>query len=268
MTLLRILLLALLPGLAWATCPPRPFTDPAAVRLGGDAVMIVTHATSTHDARFATKRGVDEAVRFARSRGIPVVYLQDDTPAQFYFMEDCAPDYQVFSAGGEVGFEVPVSHVYVVGGHLELCLAQTLSDVLLAWSKQAPRNLTLTFFMDAIYSNGKAVEESDVYYPDFRKFMSVVTYGRPGGEHWPKLSLLETMGVIQREEHELEYLKKVLPPYARTLPADYRVELTMNDSVVKVLRPSPGGWHPPTLRFRFFDSALDLEPLSGKPSTR
>lgn len=260
MTLLRILLLALLPGFTWAVCPPHGFADPDHMRLTGDAVMIVTHATSTHDARFATKRGVDEAVRYARRMGMPVIYLQDDSPPQYYFMEDCEPDYWVFSQGGEITFEIPPSNVYVVGGHLELCLAKTLNDVLETWAVQSPRNLTLTFFMDGIYSNGKAVEEGDHYYPDFQKFMSVVTHGRPGGEHWPKLSLLETMGVIVKEEHELEYLKKILPPYERTMPEEYRVELTLNDSVVKVLQPAEG-WHPPTLRFRFFDSAANLEPL-------
>jgi len=142
-------------------------------------------------------------------------------------------------------FDIRASHLYFVGGHLELCLAQVLEDVLLGWSKQPRRNLTMTFFMDAIYSNGKSVEESDVFYGDFQKFMGVVSYGRPGGEHWPKLSLLEIMGIIVKEEHELEYLKKILPHYAKTLPRNYRVELQLNDSVVKVLQAAPG-WKPPT----------------------
>jgi hypothetical protein len=217
--------------------------------------MIVTHATSSHDARFSTKRGVDEAVRFAKFHGIPVVYLQDDSPPQYYFMEDCQPDYWVYSEGGELGFEVAPSHVYVVGGHLEICLAVTLNEILYAWAKQPVRTRTITFFMDGIYSNGKAVEESDPFYDDFRRFMGVVSYGRPGGEHWPKLNLLETMGVIVREDHELGYLKKVLPQYGRTMPKDYRVEIQLNDSVAKVLQPAPG-WHPPTLRFHFVDSAV------------
>lgn len=243
--------------LAWPACPPHKLTEPEQVRLNGDAVLIVTHATSTHDARFSAKRGVDEAVRFAKRSRIPVVYLQDDTPEQFYFMEDCEPDYWVFSAGGEIKFDVPPAHVYIVGGHLELCLSATLHDVMYKWSRMAPRNLTVTYFMDAIYSNGKLVEPTEPYYRDFEKFMGVVAYRRPGGEHWPKLTLLETLGVIVREEHELEYLKKTLPRWDRTFPPSYRVELQLNDSVRKVLRPAPG-WHPPTLLFRFIDSAINL----------
>lgn len=242
---------------AWPACPPHKLSSPEQVRLNNDAVLIVTHATSTHDARFSAKRGVDEAVRFAKRSRIPVVYLQDDTPERFYFMEDCDPDYWVLSTGGEISFDVPPAHVYIVGGHLELCLSATLHDVLYKWSKMAPRNLTVTYFMDAIYSNGKLVEPTDPYYRDFEKFMGVVTYRRPGGEHWPKLTLLETLGVIVREEHELEYLKKALPRWDRTFPPSYRVELQLNDSVRKVLRHAPG-WHPPTLLFRFVDSAINL----------
>ena len=219
--------------------------------------MIVVHQSSTYDARFATKRGVDEAVRFAKSRKIPVIYLQDDTPDEFYFMEDCHPDHWVFSQGGEISFELTASHVYIVGGHLELCMSAALHDIIFQWSKRAPRNFTVTYLMDAIYSNGKMIEPGDPFFADFERFMGIVTYGRPGGEHWPKLSLLETMGIIQREDHELEYIKRILPRWDRTFPKNYRVTVQMNDSVKKVLRTAPG-WNPPTVLFRFVDSALNL----------
>lgn len=249
--------LCMLSSQALAICPPHQYTAPSRIRLQGDSVMIVTHATSTHDARFSSKRGVDEAVRFARSQRISVIYLQDDTPNEFYFMEDCDPNYWVFSQGGEIGFDVPPTHLYIAGGHLELCMSATLHDVLYNWAKKPPRNLTVTYFMDAIYSNGKLVDPSDPFYNDFQRFMGIVAYGRAGGEHWPKLNLLETMGVIIREDHELEYLKQVLPRWDTTFPAEYRVELQLNDSVKKVLRPA-NGWNPPTLLFQFVDSALGL----------
>jgi hypothetical protein len=35
----------------------------------------------------------------------------------------------VYSEDGSIKFDVAASHVYVVGGNLELCLAQTLNDV-------------------------------------------------------------------------------------------------------------------------------------------
>ena len=249
----------------WSACRQHEITKPSQVKIAGDSVMIVVHQSSTYDARFSTKRGVDEAVRFAKSKKIPVIYLQDDTPDEYYFMADCHPDYWVFSEGGEITFDVTASHVYIVGGHLELCMSTALHDILDQWAKRPPRKFTVTYFMDAIYSNGKMIDASDPFYKDFSRFMDVVTYGRPGGEHWPKLSLLETMGIIVREDHQLEYLKQILPRWDNTFGADYRVAVQMNDSVLKVLR-SAASWRPPTVLFHFVDSAANYSVLPAIPS--
>lgn len=261
MTYMRKVLLAAIGLLwfstAWAACRQHEVTPPSKLKINGEAVMIVVHQSSTYDSRFSTKRGVDEAVRFAKSSKIPVIYLQDDTPEEFYFMEDCHPDYWVFSAGGEVSFEVSASHLYIVGGHLELCMSAALHDIIYQWAKRSPRNYTITYLMDAIYSNGKMIDPSDPFYHDFDRFLNIVTYGRPGGEHWPKLSLLETMGIIRKEEHQLNYIKQILPRWDTTFPANYRIEVQLNRSVKKLLRPAEG-WHPPTVLFEFVDSALLL----------
>src|SRR5436309_15921264 len=118
-----------LPSLA--SCGAHGFADPKDLRLSSDSLMIVTHASSNDDGRIATKFGVDEAIRFSKARHIPVIYLQDERPAVRYFMEDCSPDYWVYSEDGSIKFDVAAWHVYVVGGYLELFLAQTLNDVLL-----------------------------------------------------------------------------------------------------------------------------------------
>jgi hypothetical protein len=258
-------LLSLYAGLAWSVCPPHEFSAPSQVRLAGAAVMVVVHATSTHDARFSAKRGVDEAVRFARDKGMPVIYLQDDTPDRYYYMEDCRPDHWVFSGGGEISFAVAPTQIYIVGGHLEMCMSVALHDILLQWARMLARDRSITYFMDAIYSNGKEIDPSDAFYGDFIRFLDVVTYGRPGGEHWPKLSLLETMGVVIRQDHQFEYLRQILPRWQATLPDTYRVELQMNDLPRKVLRAAEGR-SAPTLLFRFLDSALSLsDPLLRNP---
>jgi hypothetical protein len=253
---------------SYASCPEHSFTDPAQVKLNGDSVMIVTHASSNDDGRIASKFGVDEAVRYARKNRIPVIYLQDDRPADRYFMEDCTPDYWVFSKGGEIPFDITASHVYIAGGHLEMCLAVTLNDVLQKWAKNPRRNLTLSFFMDGIFSNGRDIEEKDPYYKDYMRFMQIVNYSRPAGEYFPKLTLLETMGVIVNETRQYDYLTRVLPRYDRTLPADYRVELSMSGARPKLLQPGkktadqPGS--PPVLRFAFIDSADNINYAGGE----
>lgn len=253
--------LACLPGLAAAGCTDPAFTAAQDVQLGGEVAMIVTHASAVHDARLATKRGADEALRFARERRIPVAYLQDDSPTRHYLTDDCEPDYWVRSEGGELSFEVTPPHLYILGGHLEMCLSTTLHEVLLQWARRGGHQFTVTYLMDAIYSNGKGIDETDPFFADFQRFMGVVTHGRPGGEHWPKLTLLETMGIILREDRQLAYLERILPHWERSFTADYRVELRLGeDGPLRVLQPG-AGLHAPRLRFEFVDSALELGEL-------
>jgi hypothetical protein len=218
--------------------------------------MIVTHATAKYDPRLASKRGVEEAVRFARSKHIPLVYLADrgSASAEQYFIDDCSPDYWAYSEDGEIRFDVRATHVYVVGGHLEVCLSNTLLDVLQQWSRQPGQNRVVTYFMDGIYSNGKDIGEADPYFRDYVSFMSVVTYGKPRDEQWPKLTLLETMALIVNPRRQHEYLQRTLPFYQKLLPADYRVEVDLNGTPARVLQAGRGA-RPPVLRFEFIDSA-------------
>lgn len=270
----RRLLAATLAGAAlvacapsFAACPAHPVVAPDSLRLSGESLLIVTHPTSTHDARYSSKRGVDDAVEFAKAQSMPVVYLQDDTADTRYFPDDCEPTAWVRSQDGEIRFKLPASRVYLAGGHLELCLAITAQEVLDQWGRKTPRDRTLTYLMDAIYSNGRHVEPGDAYYGDFQRFLGIVTHGRPGGETWPKLNLLETMGVIVKAEDEIAYLHKALPNWQRSMPPVYRVELQLNDAPKRVLRAGTGP-NPPALLFRFVDSALHLleSPFTdGKP---
>ncbi len=247
--------LLLLAPVAHALCPPRTLTPPEKITLRGDAALIVTHASSNDDARAATKIGLDAAIALARGQRIPRVYLQDDRPEEAYFMDDCQPDYWVHSNGGELSFPVNVPHVLITGGHLEECLQHTLHDILLSWARRPAEDHSMTLFMDAIFSNGKLIEEEDPYYNDFVRFLGIVSYGRPGGEHYPKLTLLETMGVILKPALQHEFLKRTLPKYARTLGSGYRVVLAVNNEREYVLQPG-SGWRPPVMRFHFVDSAI------------
>jgi len=253
--LLHVALLVASP-LAAASCPNNAFTDPSRVAPAGDSVMIVTHPTEKYDPRLASKRGVEEAIRFAKSRHIPVIFLADRgiASAEHYFVDDCSPDYWVYSEDGEIGFDVRATHVYVVGGHLEVCLSNTLVDVLQKWAAQPRQDRSVTYFMDGIYSYGREITESDPYYKDYMSFMNVVTYGKPGGAQWPKLTLLETMGLIVNQKRQYDYLRRTVPFYQKLVPADYRVELRLDDLPVVVLRPGRGA-RPPVMRFNFIDSA-------------
>jgi hypothetical protein len=241
---------------AVAGCPSARFTLPTDVMLPDRPMMIVTHASSMYDARLATKRGLDEAVRYAKSRRMPVVYLVDDSPTRHYFMDDCVPDHWVHSEGGELHFDVRSAHVYVAGGHLESCLSRTLHDLLQQWASGPARDLTVTYLMDAIYSNGKAMDERHPAQRALQTFMGIVTYGRPSGEHWPKVTMLEMMGVIRNLDVSLAFLKAVVPNWRVDFPPSYRVELQLYDANPIVLQA--GTLLGPRLRFHFVDSAVTL----------
>lgn len=253
---LFVLALALLAQAAPAACLDPQFTDPSQVKLSGDAVLIVTHASATYDTRLSSKHGIDEAVSFARRKGIPVIYLQDKTREENYFTSDC-PDYRVYSRNGELPFEVQVSRVYIAGGHLEQCLNQTIEGVIYSWARQPARDRTLTFLMDGIYSTGELIEESDAYYQDFDRFKNIIAHRRTDADPMPKFTLLETLGVIGQEENEIEFLSRALPNKGEVLTSIYKVELSLNNSLIRQIQPVP---EKPLarLRFNFVDSAARL----------
>lgn len=252
--------LALCSGLAHAACSPRALKTPDQVSVAADSVLIVTHASASYDARLASKPGIDLATHYAKRQGFPLVYLQDDAVEQNYFTEECTPEYWVFSPNGELGFEVQSSHVYVAGGHLEQCLFTTVNEVFYSWSGQDERDLTLTFLMDAIYSSGELVRNDDDYYADFNTFMRILSHGRSDEDVVPKITLLETMGIIGQQKRVVEYLKRVLPNFENILPPDYRVELYLNGAEVAVLHDAPA-WNSPVLKIRFEDSAQKLKSI-------
>lgn len=238
---------------ALAVCLQPQFNDPSQVKPTSDAVLLVTHASSTYDTRLSSKRGVDKAVSFAKSKGIPVIYLQDNTPAEKYFTADCSPDYRVFSRDGELPFEVKASRVYVVGGHIEQCLSRTIEGVINSWARQQIRNLSLTFLMDSIYSTGELVEESDPYYEAFNQFRRIIAHRRTDADPMPKFTLLETLGVIDQEESEIEFLTRTLPNSGKVLTPVYEVELSLNNTLIRKLRADPDE-ATTRIRFNFVDS--------------
>lgn len=247
-----VLALALFSEVALAICQPQ-FSDPAQISLNGDSVLIVTHASATYDTRLSSKRGIDEAISFAKRKGIPVIYLQDKTPAEKYFTADCSPDYRVFSQNGELPFEVKASHVYVVGGHLEHCLSRTVEGVINSWARQQVRDRTLTFLMDGIYSTGELIEESDAFYKDFSQFKRAIAHRRTHADPMPKLTLLETLGLIDQEENEIEFLTRALPNSGEVLTSVYAVELNLNSTLSRNIRTEPETLA--RIRFDFVDSA-------------
>lgn len=242
---------------ASAICPPRPFNYPSDLLLDSETALIITHASSAYDPRHATKHGIDAAVSHARKQGTPVLYLENEESVEGYFADDCSPDYRVFSEDGELPLDVRSADIHVAGGHIELCLARTLQDILASWARHPARRLRITFLMDGIYSNGKSLRESDPYYAVAMGFMNIVSHGRSDQETWSKLTLLEMLAIIEAPERQHEFLQRLLPQYEHILAASYRVELQLNDAPPHLLRRGNGSGR--LLQFRFVDSAENLK---------
>jgi hypothetical protein len=238
-----------------APCGPFQFTDNP--KLAGDKLMIVTHPSTLWDGRFASKVGMDAAVIYAKKRGIPVVYLEGQDAPDTYFFSDCAPDYWVPSYGGEFMFEVPARHVYSVGGHWEMCQLTTQNDLMKAWGKKRGMDLVFTQVLDGLYAYGGYVLGTDPYAADFKRFMDIISFRKPGEDEWPKrkLNMLEMMGVINHEARAIEHLKRGLPRWT-DISDEYEIRMTLNGKFVEVLRPGKGE-KPNTLTFEFVDSLYE-----------
>jgi hypothetical protein len=262
-----LLLLIASPALA-APCGPHVFTAADQVKLGTDSALIVTHPSTQWDGRFASKLGMDATVKYAKGHKMPIVYLTDANSGNgndTYFFSDCNPTYWFHSSGGEFSFDVQARHVYSVGGHWELCQSTTMDDLMSKWSKLPPGDLVLTEVMDGIYSvPEKTIYPSDPYYNDYQTFMKIIMYGRPDAWPFPKINLLEAMGMIKDNiDLQVEYLERGLPPYGR-LGKAYTVELWLNDVKMKTLQKGQGS-KPPRLKIEFVNTLYDDSPwIPGK----
>lgn len=252
--LVAAVVLSLFASIGQARCSDAVFTPAESLKLKLDAALVVVHASSAYDPRYATKHGIDAAVRWAKSRKIPVIYLADDHPLSTYFPDDCQPDHWVYSEGGEINFELDVGHLYLAGGHLETCLSTSVHDLLYQASKRPERPLKVSYFLDAIYSNVKSVDASASYAREIEWLLGVLTYGRPHGERWPKLTLLELVGAIRRPADILAYLRSVLPHWERTFSARYRASIQLDAMPPLTLRRGDG-LLAPALEFLFVESA-------------
>ncbi len=111
--------------------------------------------------------------------------------------------------------------------------------------------------MDGVYQKGMYFQETDPYFNTYKLLTQIADYGRPGSFNFFKLTLLETMRIIMKEDLQYEFLERNLPRFDRTLSSDYRVEIKLDDSRVKVLQKGRAN-NPPVLLFEFISSAYRL----------
>jgi hypothetical protein len=220
----------------FASCPEPMFSSGPTGSVNKPLVLMV-HASHDFDSRKATSNGIEFLTKFAHQKQFDVLHLKDDAQVSKYFASTVSCDGTWWkSGGGEMQSYVVSEDVHVAGGHLEYCFNTALNQMVYGWKKQNKRSkLKITYYADAIYSNGKLVYDTDPYYNDFKKFINVTAYGRPGGEYWPKVTLLETLGIIANINNQYEYIQRALPRFDTSLP-DYKVTLKIDGLAARVLQ--------------------------------
>ena len=153
-------------GLARADecCQPDWVQDPANWSVDSPTAVFLTHFTKRLDKEELTRPAMQKLVALAKREDIPVVYLQESHhPAADYFYDDCEPTAYVESGVGQFSFKTgKVDHAIVAGGYYELCLNNTVRQLIENWSRHSnqqptsqqskPRKLKITYVLDATYA--------------------------------------------------------------------------------------------------------------------
>lgn len=226
-------------------CLTPNLTPPEKISISSERTLLVTHASSIYDSARAARVGVDHQIELAMNRDDTVVYLQHQLSGGLdnryvnstYYPAKCDPNFIVLSNGGEFSFLMSSRHVVSVGGFWEMCQATTLKSLMKVWALQPAGKFVLTQDMDAIYTFGGFVKDTDSYYRKFRRAVDEEQRKPPfEGGTW---SLAQLMNLIGDHELEVQFLKRNLPPF-EILGSDFQVDLFYQGSFVETLqRPSP-----------------------------
>jgi hypothetical protein len=115
--------------------------------------LIVVHASYEFDTKGAAREAIDAQIRHFKSRGLPVIYLVSDPSEnglKNWYTEDRAPDYLIYSAGGEHNLPLRNPDVTVVGGFFgnydthNGCHTQALRNVVDSYFRLQGRSVPLT----------------------------------------------------------------------------------------------------------------------------
>ena len=128
--------------------------DPSTWRVDSKTAVFLTHFTNRLDKNELTRPAQQKLNAVAKQYEIPVLCLQErHRPTDEYFYPDCEPTACVDSAVGLFEFDTQnIEHAIVAGGYYEMCLNNTVKQLIANWQRaRRPRNLRITYVLDAIY---------------------------------------------------------------------------------------------------------------------
>lgn len=148
-------------------CPPVWLADQAGYRVETETAMFLTHFTQRLDKRQLTRPALQRLVqRSKEDKDCTLLYLHEPfSPNGIYFYPDCQPDAYIRSSIGHFDFDSSkVQHAIVAGGLYELCLNNTVSQILQNWlAASTGKDLRITYVTDAVYGVGSDSKLADPF---------------------------------------------------------------------------------------------------------
>ena len=157
-----------------ASCVPT-YADPSELQIDSDVAVLMTHFTSRLDELYLTRPGLKKLTQSCRQHKLPLIYLQEPhAPQHLYFHADCEPTAYIASDLGRFDFETrDLNHLVVAGGFYELCLDNTVKQIVENWSDiKSQKELHITYVTDAIYSVASDCLDDVSNYATLRSWMS------------------------------------------------------------------------------------------------
>ena len=138
-----------------ASCRPDFVTNESKFSLASETTIFLTHFSTRLDSQRHTEKTLHGLVDLAKSNELPFLYLhephQDDST---YFYNDCQPTAWITSSIGHFQFDSSsLKHAIVAGGYYELCLNNTVTQLIGNWNRSQPsHDLKLTYVLGGVYA--------------------------------------------------------------------------------------------------------------------
>jgi len=156
-------------------CPPDWLADQAGYRIETETAMFLTHFTKRLDKQQLTRPALERLVERSKAdKACTLLYLHEPfSPNEIYFYPDCQPDAYIRSYIGHFDFDSSkVQHAIVAGGLYELCLNNTVSQIIQNWlAANTGKDLRITYVTDGVYGVAADSKLTDPFDRGLRRWL-------------------------------------------------------------------------------------------------
>ena len=145
------------------------FDKDTEISLSGETAVLFTHFSKRLDSELLTKPGLERLTEWTKKQTAPLVYLHEPyAEPELYFYSDCEPNAVAKSQIGYFYFKsAHLRHAIVAGGFYEMCLDNTVRQLIKNWGRadiDAGTKLQITYVIDGIYCVASDCLVTDDFY--------------------------------------------------------------------------------------------------------